>query len=185
MLGTVATPNEPIRQPATQPIEGQREPTLPSRVGVEELLSQIVTVSDSFDARRKPLRRLDQLLFVAQASLILLTTIFTGLKIDGRDALLKNLALAASALASFLTVIIGRFAFRDRWVAYTDASSQLTALRSKLSLLLALAAAGQRPMPSTEDLLALHKEMQEILDRVDNRWKQTVTTSGSSARPGK
>jgi hypothetical protein len=155
------------------------------RTGVEELLAQLVTVSDSFDARRKPLRRFDQILFVAQASLILLTTIFTGLKFDGYEVALKNLALAASAVASFLTVIIGRFAFRDRWAAFTDASSQLAALRSRVDLILALATSGQRPIPSADEISTLHKEMQDILDRVDGRWKQIVTTSGSGARPGK
>jgi hypothetical protein len=152
----------------------------PASAGFAKLVEQIDHSAQSFDKKRTQFRRRDQNLFLVQASLILLTTIFAGLKIAGADDELRNAAVATSALASFLTMVLGRFAYRDRWIAYTDAWTHFIAMGSRLEIVAALASAGQRPWPTAHEIMTLDQEMQSIHDRVDARWRETVTATSEA-----
>lgn len=144
--------------------------------GTDKLLGQLDTLIGSFDKKRTKLRRQDQLLFVCQAVLTLCTTILTGLHVNGLDDAFKTAALLTSSTATFFILLTGRFAYRNRWIAYTETSSRLHALKSRVELINVLANAGQRPAITSEEVLTFHDQMQNVLDRVDEEWSKIVTT---------
>jgi hypothetical protein len=148
--------------------------------GEVELLSQVDSLIDSFESKRLRLRKNDRAVFLFQAALAVSTTILTGLHSANYEAVLKNAALFASALATFAVLISGRFAFREQWIAYTETSSRLHALRSKLRLLAALVGAGQRPALTPEEIIGLHTELQNILNDADKGWVKTVSSQAKT-----
>src|SRR5579872_925746 len=106
-------------EPPTLPKDGERAkgPTAGNEPDMGALFALKTQVSDnenSFNRKRNGLRRFDYTIFLIQAIFILMTTIFAGLQLQGYESILKNAAFVSSALASFLTIIIGRFVFRER-----------------------------------------------------------------------
>jgi hypothetical protein len=153
-----------------------------NKTGEANLLAQIDTLIAFFEHRRSKLRRWDRTLFLLQAILTFLTTLAAGLHITGQEVTLKEVALVTSSLASLVALAAGRFAYREQWIAYTETSSNLHAIRSRIQLLMSLAEAGQRPKLTADEIVTLHAEMQAILNRVDDRWLKSVSVAQSTPR---
>jgi hypothetical protein len=156
--------------------------TDPNKTGETNLLDQINGLIAFFEERRSKLRRWDRILFLLQAILTFLTTLAAGLNITGKEITLKGATLVTSSLASLVALIAGRFAYREQWIAYTETSSSLHAIRSKIQLLMSLVDAGQRARLTSEEIVSLHAEMQSVLNRVDDRWLKSVSIPQSPAR---
>jgi hypothetical protein len=152
------------------------------KTGEANLLRQIDELIAFFEERRSKLRKWDQVLFLLQAILTFLTTLAAGLSITGHEVSLKGAALVTSSLASLVALIAGRFAFREQWIAYTETSSNLHAIRSKIRLLMSLVESGQRARLTSDEIVSLHTEMQSVLNRVDDRWLKSVSIPQSPAR---
>jgi hypothetical protein len=144
---------------------------------------QLEDVIAFFDLRRTRLRRLDVRLFIAQAVFTILTTVLVGLQLAGHETTLRNLALISSALAGLVTIVLGHFRFRERYIAYTTASSKLNALFSRLRFFQSLEPAQREVVLSQEALVRMHAEFQAILDQVDERWNQILTAAPTGHAP--
>jgi hypothetical protein len=160
--------------------------------GKETLEQQLNNVIAFFNERRSRLLLLDVRFFIAQAVFTILTTVLVGLQLTSHETTLRNLALISSALAGLLTLVLGHFRFRERYIAYTTASSKLNALLSKLQFLQSLDPVQREEVLSQEALIKMHSEFQAVLDQVDERWNQIVSAAlvttapaGSSETSGK
>lgn len=151
---------------------------------INKTLSEIDHHIGSFDKKSVFWRRADLPLSGLQALFTVATTICAGWEVLGSKTDLKNATLAFSALATLMTLLVARFGTRQRWLAYTQSSSQLKALKSRIQLYQSLPQEEQERRLSSDDAISLHEEMEKILNATNAQWEQLVA-SGDVRASGK
>jgi cystathionine beta-lyase/cystathionine gamma-synthase len=148
---------------------------------VDDLEAQISEQIAQFEEKRKFQRSRSNRYFYIRIALVAIVTVLSGISSLGKEAAWpRDFALLFSAGLSAITLIEGRFNFKDLHVLYTYISSQLHALRAKLRFQQSMKSEKNEEF-TPDEAQEIFAEFQEILNRSDSRWievlgKDTVKT---------
>lgn len=161
--------------------------TEPQERAFEKVASGVAALIASFDKKRALWRKWDLAIWLSQAILAALTTILAGFSTANEDIRFRIATLVSSALITFLTAVATQLGARQRWIAFTKASTRLRALRTQLDVIRELTGAERTEQMTAVAVDRLRGDMQAILDEADAKWSEIVTPRDVPAKtsPGR
>ncbi len=140
-----------------------------------EVLSQMIEYRKRRFARKiAQMRTQDIVFFSLQIISTVMTTILIGNNSTAYASVLKNWALASSAIASIMTVVLGRFRFRDRQIAYASARTTLVQIECRIAFLKSLDDKAWQESRPRDVIAALQSEFLSVLGKFDEDYLQIL-----------
>ena len=139
----------------------------PALAPLEDRLRELIT---STEKKRVRARRTSSRLFILQAALLSLTTIFIGLSQGDVD--LNGLSLVTSSMAAFLALVQGYFGYSDRWRHFTAQVASFYSIQAEAARLRAFAVQFSNGEVSQEAIQQLYDRLDATLREGMEKWSK-------------